>query len=44
MGIGMVVIAAADKADDLVREFTAAGEGAWRAGTIEKGGRDVVLS
>ena len=44
MGIGMVVIAAADKTDDLVREFTAVGEHAWRAGTIEKGDGDVVLS
>jgi phosphoribosylformylglycinamidine cyclo-ligase len=44
MGVGMVAVVAADEADAVVRELSAAGEQAWIAGEIVPGARTVVLS
>jgi phosphoribosylformylglycinamidine cyclo-ligase len=44
MGVGMVAVVAADDADAVVRELSAAGERAWIAGEIVPGDGKVVLS
>ncbi|MBW3571333.1 MAG: phosphoribosylformylglycinamidine cyclo-ligase [Gemmatimonadetes bacterium] len=44
MGVGMVAVVAADDADAVVRELSAAGERAWIAGEIVPGGGNVVLN
>ncbi len=44
MGVGMVAVVAADEADAVVREMSAAGEQAWIAGEIVPGAGKVVLS
>jgi phosphoribosylformylglycinamidine cyclo-ligase len=44
MGLGMVAVVAADEADAVVRELSAAGEQAWIAGEIVPGAGTVVLS
>jgi phosphoribosylformylglycinamidine cyclo-ligase len=44
MGVGMIVITAPERADDLVRELGTAGERAWRVGSIERGDGNVVLA
>lgn len=43
MGVGMIVVAAADAADDIVRDLTAAGESAWRIGTLSSAATRSVL-
>lgn len=43
MGVGMVVVAAADAADELVGALRAGGEEAWPLGRIEPGDREVRL-
>ncbi|HEV2146384.1 MAG TPA: phosphoribosylformylglycinamidine cyclo-ligase [Longimicrobiaceae bacterium] len=43
MGVGMVAVAPADRADALVRELNGAGESAWIAGEIVPGERKTVL-
>jgi phosphoribosylformylglycinamidine cyclo-ligase len=42
-GIGMVIVAAADSADALVRHFNDNGIGAWRLGQIEAGSGEAVV-
>jgi phosphoribosylformylglycinamidine cyclo-ligase len=44
MGVGMVAVVAADRADAVVRELTDAGETAWIAGEIVPGDGKVVLA
>ncbi|HUE96318.1 MAG TPA: phosphoribosylformylglycinamidine cyclo-ligase [Longimicrobiaceae bacterium] len=44
MGVGMILIAAAENADGLVEQLRSSGERAWIAGGIISGGREVVLS
>jgi len=44
MGVGMVVIAAPEYADQIVREVDAAGIGAWQMGEIRGGSGNVVLA
>jgi phosphoribosylformylglycinamidine cyclo-ligase len=44
MGVGMVAVVAAEDADAVVRELSAAGEQAWIAGEIVPGDGKVVLS
>ena len=44
MGVGMVAVVAADEADAVVRDLSAAGEQAWIAGEIVPGAGTVVLS
>ena len=44
MGVGMVAVVNAERADALVRELNAAGEGAWVAGSVRAGTGQVVLS
>ncbi|HEY0035181.1 MAG TPA: phosphoribosylformylglycinamidine cyclo-ligase [Longimicrobium sp.] len=44
MGVGMVAVVAADEADGVVRDLSAAGEDAWIAGEIVPGAGKVVLS
>jgi phosphoribosylformylglycinamidine cyclo-ligase len=44
MGVGMVVIAAPEYADQIVREVDAAGIGAWQMGEIRPGSGNVVLA
>jgi phosphoribosylformylglycinamidine cyclo-ligase len=44
MGVGMVAVVAADDADAVVRELSAAGERAWIAGEIVPGDGKVALS
>jgi len=44
MGIGMVAVVPAERADAVVRDLTGAGEGAWIAGEIVPGDRKVVIS
>lgn len=44
MGVGMVVVVAADRADAVVAELNAAGERAWIAGEIVPGDRRTVLA
>lgn len=44
MGVGMVVIAAPEYADQIVREVDAAGIGAWQMGEIRVGSGNVVLA
>ncbi|HEX2081772.1 MAG TPA: phosphoribosylformylglycinamidine cyclo-ligase [Longimicrobium sp.] len=44
MGVGMAAVVAADDADAVVRDLSAAGERAWIAGEVVPGARNVVLS
>jgi phosphoribosylformylglycinamidine cyclo-ligase len=44
MGVGMVAVVAADRADAVVAELRAAGETAWVAGEIVPGSRQTVLA
>lgn len=44
MGVGMVLVVAADRADAVVAELNAAGERAWLAGEIVPGERRTVLA
>jgi phosphoribosylformylglycinamidine cyclo-ligase len=44
MGVGMVVIAAPEYADQIVREVDAVGIGAWQMGEIRAGSGNVVLA
>jgi len=44
MGVGMVAVVAAERAESMVGELTAAGEQAWVAGEIVAGDGKVVLA
>ena len=44
MGVGMVVIAAPDDADAVIRSAAAAGVGAWRMGEVGPGSGRVILN
>jgi phosphoribosylformylglycinamidine cyclo-ligase len=44
MGVGMMLVTSADRADSAIARLNAGGERAWRAGTVERGADKVVLA